>query len=65
MALTNKLPQTQSVYICFVICGANMAKEMYPGFDVEDFINLPNYLIYKSSFTLDQFGYKLSQLFRK
>lgn len=23
-----------------------MAKEMYPGFDVEDFINLPNHKIY-------------------
>lgn len=23
-----------------------MAKEMYPEFDVEDFINLPNYKIY-------------------
>jgi hypothetical protein len=24
----------------------HMAKEMYPEFDVEDFINLPNYKIY-------------------
>lgn len=26
--------------------GMHMAKEMYPEFDVEDFINLPNYHIY-------------------
>ncbi len=24
----------------------HMVKEMYPEFDVEDFINLPNYIIY-------------------